>query len=345
MMRKRKAVVIGCGARASDHIEAYRSIPETEVVACCAPGLERRKALAEKYGIRHYANAEEMIEKEQPDIAHIVTWPDVRLGLMRTVARLEVPLCTTEKPLACGVGDWRELGELEAASKTKFAVCHQVRWHQHLTKCREALRGGALGRVLFLDFSAGMNISGQVTHTLNYGMSLNGDSPAALVFGNAHGWDREDARHPAPLASEALITFQNGVRGLWTSGPVSPRAGAPDVFWQHVRVAAYAEKGRVNYEEFGRWEIVSGGACEGGDFGGMDEWRKNNIVSQAEFHKAMFRWLEDDSAAPGTNLRQSLHEWAVVLALYQSAIERRPVEMRSFNPPGDLGERYKREVV
>jgi len=344
-MRKYKAVIIGCGARGNDHCNAYAQIENAELAACFDLNPERRQNLAEKYKIRQYGSAEEMIDKEAPDIVHITTYPAVRLKLMLLVSKLGVPLCVTEKPLASGVSDWRILTELEGTSKTKFAVSHQFRWHKHLSRCREALENGTLGQVLFLDLSAGMNISGQGTHTLNYGMSLNRDIPVSRVFGNAAGWDRNDKGHPAPSTSEAMLTFANGVRALWTSGSVSPRTGRADAFWEHVRIAAYAEKGRVNYEEFGKWEIISATSSESGNFGGPDEWRRNNLAAQSEFHKAMFLWLEDDSKIPGTNLRQSLHEWAVVLALYQSSLERMPVEMKDFNPPDDIIEQYKRKVL
>ena len=340
-----KAAIVGCGHRAPAHIEAYRHIPDAEVVACCAPTPARRDALAAKYGLRAYADIGEMVRAERPDIVHLVTWPDTRVSLMTEVAALDVPLCTVEKPIATGVPDWRRLCALEARAKTKFAVCHQVRWHPYLMPCQDALRSGRLGRVRFLDISAGMNIAGQGTHTLNYGMSLVGDVPVARVFGNAHGWDAADPGHPSPATTEAYLTFADGGRGLWTSGFTSPRCGDPQTTWQHVRVAAYADNGRVLYEEFGKWEIVGPDGEESGDFGGMDTWRANNLLAQAGFHRAMFDWLEDERRAPGTNLRQSLHEWAVVLALYQSALERRPIELADFDPPDDLVERFRSAVM
>jgi predicted dehydrogenase len=336
-----KAAIVGCGHRAPAHIEAYRHIPEAEVVACCAPTPARRDALAAKYGLAAYADIGEMVRVERPDIVHLVTWPDTRVSLMTEVAELGVPLCTVEKPIATGVPDWRQLCALEARAETKFGICHQVRWHPYLMPCQDALRSGRLGRVRFLDISAGMNIAGQGTHTLNYGMSLVGDVPVTRVFGNAHGWDAADPGHPGPATTEAYLTFADGGRGLWTSGFTSPRCGDPQTTWQHVRVAAYADNGRVLYEEFGKWEIVGPDGEEGGDFGGMDMWRANNLLAQAGFHRAMFGWLEDERRAPGTNLRQSLHEWAVVLALYQSALERRPVELADFDPPDDLVERFR----
>ena len=63
--------------------------------------------------------------------------------------------------------------------------------------------------------------------------------------------------------------------------------------------------------------------------------RHGNIAAQTAFHRAMFWWLED-GIEPGTSLEQSLHEWQVVLALYASALERRPIELADFEPSDDL---------
>jgi predicted dehydrogenase len=334
-MKHYTAAVIGCGGRSSPHIEAYTFIDNAAVVACCDPVEERRNERAQAFGITPYADAHVMLEKEQPDIVHITTTPTVRLDVMSVVSACSIPLCTVEKPIATGVDDWQALCDLEAASSTKFAVCHQFRWQKDFARCREAINSGNLGSVRFVDISAGMNISGQGTHILNYGMALNGDVPVARVFGAASGLS-EDTVHPAPATTEGYLTFENGVRALWNTGPTAMKCGDPSTDWQHVRAAAYAENGRVNYEEFGKWEIVSPDGCMSGDFGGMAAWWQNNLLAQAAFHKAMFAWLEDENRVPGTNLKQSLHEWKVVLALYASALYRTPIDIADFVPPHDL---------
>jgi predicted dehydrogenase len=262
-----------------------------------------------------------------------------RVELMGLVSELGVPLCTVEKPIAVNVRDWRALTELEKTSKTKFAVCHQFRWQRHLVQCQQAVAAGELGAMRFLDISAGMNITGQGTHTLNYGRSIVGDARVTRVFGSIHGWDKHDMTHPAPTASEASLTFDNGVRGLWTSGPISPRFGDSKTVWQHVHVSAYGDTGRVEWQEFGRWEVVGSGGARGGTCEDDGGWAENNLLAQAGFHKAMFAWGDDETARPGTNLADSLHECAVVLALYQSAVERRYVDLADFDPPHDLVER------
>ena len=213
-----RAAVIGCGSRSHDHVRAYEQIDNAKVVACCAPSPARRDPLAAKYGLKAYADPAEMIRREKPDIVHIVTWPTVRVEPMTLVADLGVPLCTVEKPIATGVADWKALCRLEARSATKFAVCHQTRWNPHLETCRRAVASGRLGRPLSLHLSAGMNIAGQGTHTLNYGLSLVGDPDVTAVFGNACGWDAHDTGHPAP---ETTVKRNPNSRPM-TRSPTSP---------------------------------------------------------------------------------------------------------------------------
>ncbi len=340
-----KAAVIGCGGRARDHVRAYETIPNAKVVACCAPTPNRRDAFAKDFGLKAYADAAEMIAKEKPDIVHIVTWPNIRVEMMTIVSQANVPLCTVEKPVATSVPDWRALCALEAKTKTKFAICHQTRWNEHLETCRQAIAGGRLGKPLHVHLSAGMNIAGQGTHTLNYGLSLVGDPAVTEVFGNAWGWDVHDTGHPAPQATVAQLTLETGIKALWTSGPVSTRCGDPNTTWQHVRAGAYCENGRIEWQQFGKWEIVAKGEVQSGRcYTDAAQFGVNWIVEQTAFHKAMFQWLEKGTPA-GTNLKRSLHEWAVVLALYQSALERRPIAMKDFDPPADLVERYKQTLA
>jgi predicted dehydrogenase len=347
-MTERRVAIVGCGGRGRAHAQTYSLIEDAELIACCDPNLERREKLAAEFNLHAYPDARSMIEQEKPDFVHLVTQPALRVELMTLVSELGVPLCTVEKPIAVGVADWRALCALERATATRFAISHQFRWQKHLIKCQQALASGKLGEVKFLDVSAGMNIANQGTHTLNYGRALLGDPLVTEVSGNAFGWDMGDLSHPAPAATVAHLAFANGVRGSWVLGPIARRIGDPATTWQHVRVAAYAERGRVNYEEFGQWEIISPEGVESGDHGGMETWAHNNLLAQADFHRAVLAWGnqppprpspnvgEGEEQAPGTNLAASLHEWKVVLAVYTSAIEHRPIDIAAFEPQDDL---------
>ena len=331
-----KAALIGCGNRSRMHVRSYEHVENAAMTACCDLIEERRTGHAGEYGLTAYADAAQMIERERPDIVHVVTQPADRAPLMHLVAGLGVPAAVVEKPLAAGVADWRSLVELERRCTTRFTVSHQFRWHVDLTRCRAALESGRLGAVKFLETSCGMNISNQGTHALNYLMSLNRDARVQMVFGAGSGMSGSDPTHPAPDTTAGYLLFENGVRGLWNAGTTAPLIGDPGTTYQHVRVAAYAERGRVLYEEFRDWEIVGPDGVERGNVG--DSWAANNVLAQAGLTRATLDWLEDEAALPGTDLNQSLHEFQTVLALYASALQRRPVELASFEPDDDLFE-------
>ena len=339
MAERYKVAVIGCGSRGSMHIKAYEYIDRGQVTACCDIDKAKADELSAEFGIEAYSDPGEMIAREKPDLIHITTPPTARVNLLSLASENGVPACTVEKPLATGVVDWRQLQALSIDTATKIAVCHQFRWHENFVKCQDALKSGELGKVIFLDISAGMNVSGQGTHVLNYGFSLNGESPIADVFAAASGVEGMTGYHPGPDDTAGYLSYKNGVRGLWNNGPTSPRCGDPATDYQHVRLAAYAERGRVLWEEFGKWEIVGPNGTQSGDFGGSDTWLMSNLKAQAAFHNAMFDWMEDDTKIAGTHLKQSLHEWEAILALYSSALDRRPVVLEGFSPPNDLFDR------
>jgi len=236
-----RSATVGCGGRSTQHTRSYKLISRAELVACCDLDTERRQNYAKEFGVRPYADVAEMIKKEEPDLVHMVTPPNIRVELMQMISDNGVPACIVEKPICCEVSDWKKLCELEDKTKTKFAVNHQIRWQPNFVRCQEALNSGKLGKLLFLDFSAGMNISGQGTHILDYAMSLNEDSPVVRVFGAASG-DREmKTVHPAPDTTVAQILFANGVYGMWSNGDTAPRTIDDTANYKHVRIAPYAE--------------------------------------------------------------------------------------------------------
>ncbi|MDH7571813.1 MAG: Gfo/Idh/MocA family oxidoreductase, partial [Armatimonadota bacterium] len=150
-----RVAFIGCGPRGVAHARAYEHIARGTPVACADLKANRREAFAARFGVRPYADAAEMIEREKPHLVHVATRPDARVALLTLVSDLGVPACTVEKPIALGVSDWQCLCALEASSSTRIAVCHQFRWHVHLVRCREALQSGELGSLELLYLSSG----------------------------------------------------------------------------------------------------------------------------------------------------------------------------------------------
>ena len=251
-MPKYRSAIIGCGGRAYGHANAYQHISQGQLVACAnRSDTTRREKFSETFGITGYADAEQMLRTEQPDLVHLVAMPDQWRELMPMVSELGVPACIVEKPIACGVEDWRFLCDLEAQTATKFGVGKQFRWHPGLVRCQEAVQAGELGNINFLYFSCGMNLTAQGTHIIDWAMSLNNDSPIVRVFGTVSGADSLDSGYPAPDTTACQVVFENGVYGFWNTGWISPRVMDDDTTYRHCRVAAYGENGHVGFEEFG----------------------------------------------------------------------------------------------
>ncbi len=337
-MAKYRCVILGCGPRAYGHARAYNLIERGELVTCCDLDAERREKFAGEFGIRAYADGAEMIRAEKPDLIHLVTPPRLRVELMTMVHDHKVPACIVEKPIAYEVRDWKALVALEAQSGTKFGVNTQVRYHPRLTRCRETLKSGKLGNLLFLDCSAGSTICDQGVHIIDWAMSLNDDAPVVRVFGAASGAKAMAGKQPSPDAAVGQLVFANGVRGMWVLGDAAPRVLADEAVWKHCRVAAHAERGRTLYEEFGKWEIASADGRESGAVLDMEAWAMGNDVAQANLTNAMFDWIEDDTKQVATSLKRSLEQWNVVLGLYASTVYRKPIDL-PFDPSDDLWER------
>lgn len=329
-----RCVILGCGRRAYGHARPYKLVSRANLVACCDLDAERRTKFAAQFGVAAYADVVEMIRKEKPDLIHIVTPPMQRVDLMTMVQQQKVPACLVEKPIACEVADWKQLCALADKPGTKFGVNHQVRWQPFLVRCGEAVRSGKLGKLLFLDFSAGMNISAQGTHILDWATYLNGESQVKRVFGAASGVSDWATAHKAPDMTTAQVVFENGVFGMWSNGPAVQRVSEDPTIWKHLRVAAYAEQGRAVFEEMGKWEVVSPQGREGG-MTTPEEWAANNDRAQAGLVNSMLDWLDSDSRPCGTHLQAALRQWNAVLGLYASVLWHKPVDI-PFDPPDDL---------
>src|SRR5262245_36619280 len=116
-----RSALLGCGPRAREHARAYARIRRAEIVAACDVDEARLNRLGDEFGIaRRYRDAAEMLERERPDLLHIVTNPGLRVPLMTLAAERAVPAAIVEKPIALDTADFRAIAELGRRARTKF---------------------------------------------------------------------------------------------------------------------------------------------------------------------------------------------------------------------------------
>ena len=69
-----KSAILGCRGRARAHAKAYQDIPVATLASICDMNEERLHEFGDMFEIgQRYTDMHEMLEKEKPDLLHIVT--------------------------------------------------------------------------------------------------------------------------------------------------------------------------------------------------------------------------------------------------------------------------------
>lgn len=332
-----KCALLGCGPRSSGHADAYEYVDRGTMVACCDMNAERLNEYGEKYGIvNRYTNLDEMLEKEKPDLVHLVTPPTLRVQLMTKLSDAGVPGVIVEKPVCIGADDYKALRNLEQNSQTKFAVNHQLRHHAKILEFLSDIADGKIGQVRFLDASAVLPMSGQGVHVLDLMFAFSGYAEVETVFGASSGYDDINGTHPSPRTAETLITFKNGIRAALQAGQGAPMFDKSAPNWSHKRIAVYGTHGFRHWKMNGWEKSLPDGTVEKQEM----DYATEDVQAEAALINSIFDWLEDDSKVSPTNLKTALDEWLVILAGYMSTVEARPIDL-PFDPPDDLLDRFK----
>lgn len=334
-----RTAIIGVGPnRARGLAEAYRHIERGQLVAVSCRTPEHLSAFANEFKVaQRYPDYRQMFEQEQLDVVHVNTPPSVRLEVMEAAATSGVRSLIVEKPLAIEGEDFRAIRDFAAHNSVKVAINHQLHFHPRRLELQRRVAAGDIGDVRFVDASCGMNLAYQGTHSLQAIGAFRPERQPVGVFAQvsgAEGLQDTPRKHFAPDHAQAILTFDDGVQALLQSGATAPKVGR-DGIHTHKRIAVHGTRGYVHWTMWS-WEIGIDGQVESG----THEYPDEDILGQAAMTEAMFDWLEDDSAVHPLNLGRALADLNVILGIYVSAIERRPVEL-PCEPPDRLIERLR----
>ena len=319
-----RSAILGCGGRAKGHARAYEHVRKSKLVAVCDMDESRLHPFVEEFEIpRGYLDADEMLDKEKPDLLHIVTKPNLRVQLLTLAHQHNTPAVIVEKPLALDADDFNAILELSKVTSTKMCVNHQLRFHPKLLELLADVQEGKIGEVKFIDASARLNLAGQGTHILNLVFALNGGVRPDLIFGNACGKSQLDGHHPAPDMTVAQMNFPNRVRALLACGANAVATSDDARSNLHKRIAVYGTKGFVHWQMMAWERSTTDVEYERGE----KEYGAEDVLGQAAMTDAMCDWLEDDSKVHPNCLDTSLAETNTVLGLYASAIRGTPIEL------------------
>jgi predicted dehydrogenase len=338
-----KSAFLGCGGRSRGHYQAYKHVKNGKLMAVCDLDEERLNTRGEEYGIpveKRYTDVHEMLDKEKPDVLHIVTAPIWRVELMTIAAEHEVPVAIVEKPIALQGEDWRQIRDLNEKCKTKFAVNTQLHFHPDNMMLKKDVAEGRIGEVRFIEASARSTVCDQGVHVLELAQSYNGFAAPSRVLGNVSDPGPIGSRQPSPATAAAMIEFENRVRVQLLCGQVAPKTNESDVRYSHKRVTVYGTRGFVQWTMHW-WERST---PENGYERGEHSYGQQDVLAQAALTDAAFEWAKDDSKPHPTRLERALAKFNALLGVYTSALTHKPVDL-PFEPPDGLMNALKERLT
>ena len=97
---------------------------------------------------------------------------------------------------------------------------------------------------------------------------------------------------------------------------------ARDQVWAHKRIAVHGERGHAIWSMWS-WETLCDGRLQ---HGRHDYWEQDG-PAQAALVGSVLHWIEHPDYRHPLALEQATEQYAVLLAAYRSALQRRPVTL------------------
>lgn len=264
-----KVAIIGSGAIARAHIEAYQSFANRcEVVALCDIYLEKAQSYCQRYGIRKAVSSfDQLLDEKDIDLVSICTPPythkDIAVSFLNAGKHVLV-----EKPMAASLQECDEMIEAARSSERVLSVVAQNRFRTDMMKLKHVLDSGLAGRILHAQVDSywwrgqayydlwwrgtwereggGCTLNHAVHHldALQWMMGMPSEV-SAMISNVAH--DNAEVED----LSMALFRFPNGAVGQATSSVVHHGEQQQIILQgQYARIAApwqlYASRGKDN---------------------------------------------------------------------------------------------------
>lgn len=147
--RQLKGACIGAGYFSHFQYEAWRRIPEVELVAFSNRDQTRAKVISEKFGLRRcYADYREMLDREKPDFVDVITPPASHAAICAEAAQRGITIIC-QKALAPSFDEAKQIVANAAQARVRFMVHENFRFQPWYREIKRQLETKAIGDQLF----------------------------------------------------------------------------------------------------------------------------------------------------------------------------------------------------
>ena len=159
MATKYRVAIVGCGGISNAHGNAWRNVPEIEIVGACDEKFEALSRFATEYNVENtYNDLRQMLEKQNPDILVIATWPSSHLKNVLEAVRCGVKGILVEKPIAVNTSQLEQMIQVTERANIILMEAFMYRHHPLTLAVKEKIEEGAIGEVRYArsSFSTGL---------------------------------------------------------------------------------------------------------------------------------------------------------------------------------------------
>jgi predicted dehydrogenase len=339
-----KVGILGTGAIANKHAQAYRNIG-FELVACSNKTESRGREFASRWHAEFVADFRDLCRYPGLDFVDVCTFPDFHLEPIEVCAEIKRPLLV-QKPIATNLDTARKMIDVARGAGIKLGVMSQHRFDDATIFLKRALPAGRLGKVLQGDAyvkwfrsdeyysrpikgswhtEGGGALINQAIHQVDILLYLLG--PVATV----NGMWQLGARHK--IESEdvvnALLRYQSGATGV---------VQAATAFWPGYteRIEIHGTKGTaiISGDRLTSWDVLDDEQANAADPAPIEQ----NVASGSSDPMAIavttferqFRDFADaiqTGREPLVNGEEGYRALELVLGVYQSCREERPLAL------------------
>lgn len=183
---KIKLACIGAGYFARFHVEAWKRLPEVELITICDKDKTKADTLAQEFQVtKTYTDIDELLQKETFDVVDIITPPETHLFLCQKFAQARKHIIC-QKPLAPTLLEAREIAQIVEKAGIRFMVHENFRFQPWYRKMKELLQTNTIGNQI---------------HNINLKMRM----------GDGWGEDAYSNRQPYFRQMPRLLVYETGI--------------------------------------------------------------------------------------------------------------------------------------
>lgn len=333
-----RAGVIGCGFFAQNHLHAWNAIEGVRIAAVCDRDAAKAQAAAARFGApAWYADAGEMFAREALDFVDIATTMPSHRPLVELAARHRVPTIV-QKPFA---PSWDDCVAMVAACKAAgvpLMVHENFRFQAPLMAVRAALESGAIGEPHFgrVSFRTGYDVFANQPYLaldeqlIILDLGIHVLDMARVYFGEVETIYCQAQRIRPDIRAEDMATMllrhRSGATSIVDCSYSSKLS--PDPFPQTL-VHVEGPRGSIRLLEGYRMVVTGDGATSETDVSTpLLPWTTQPWhTAQESVLNTQRHWVDclRRRIAPQTSGEDNLRTYALVVAAYRSAAERRAV--------------------